>query len=146
MFMKSVILASTIATAASIVPASSIAGPYIDPNKAQQLNDAMNGNQGLNIDKDKAQALQDAMNNNLYIDPDVANVLRKSRKHKLKFHAGAISCAGGKQIVRNHGFRKVRPIDCSGRTFTYLGKQHGDVYAVVLSRSGRIIDVSELSY
>jgi hypothetical protein len=53
-----------------------------------------------------------------------------------------IACAEGREIVRDRGFRRVRTIECRGRTYTYLGRRHGDSFRVVVSaRSGRIIDV-----
>jgi hypothetical protein len=53
-----------------------------------------------------------------------------------------ISCGEGRRIVRHAGFRRVRTLDCRGRTFAYSGWRHGDRYIVRLSRrSGRIVDV-----
>ena len=56
--------------------------------------------------------------------------------------AGGISCRGGSRIVDNRGFSHVRPLDCRGRTFTYLGWWHGDPFRVFVdSAAGRIIGV-----
>lgn len=56
-----------------------------------------------------------------------------------------VSCVAGRNIVRNHGFYAVRTVECNGRTFTYLGRRHGDAFQVLVSsRSGRIVDVNPL--
>ena len=53
-----------------------------------------------------------------------------------------IGCAEGRSIVRDRGFYRVRTIECQGRTFTYIGRRHGDTFRVILnSRTGRIVDV-----
>ena len=55
-----------------------------------------------------------------------------------------ISCRQGRNIVSER-FNRVRVVECRGRTYTYLGRRHGDDFQIVLnSRSGRIIDVNEL--
>ncbi len=55
-----------------------------------------------------------------------------------------VSCEDGIQVVRDHGFRKVRALDCSGRRYTYKARQHGGSYIVKVSRrSGNIISVQE---
>lgn len=59
--------------------------------------------------------------------------------------AGGISCRGGGRIVHTRGFRHIRPIDCHGRTFTYVGWWRGDTFKVfVNSGSGRIIGVGPI--
>lgn len=56
--------------------------------------------------------------------------------------AGGISCRGGWKIVRTRGFRHVHPIECRGKTFTYLGQWRGDTFRVfVNSATGRILGV-----
>jgi hypothetical protein len=56
-----------------------------------------------------------------------------------------IGCREGQAIVRDRGFNRVRTIECSGRTYTYLGRRHGDRFRVyVSSRSGRIVDVDRI--
>ena len=56
--------------------------------------------------------------------------------------AGGISCRGGSRIVYNRGFDHVRPLDCAGRTFTYIGWWRGDPFRVFVdSAAGRIIGV-----
>jgi hypothetical protein len=54
--------------------------------------------------------------------------------------AGGISCRVGWKIVRTRGFRDVRPLECRGRTFTYLAWWRGDRLTVyVNSATGRIL-------
>jgi hypothetical protein len=57
---------------------------------------------------------------------------------------GGISCRQGRNIVAER-FNRVRVVECRGRTYTYIGRRHGDDFEVVLSsRSGRIINVDEI--
>jgi hypothetical protein len=61
-----------------------------------------------------------------------------------RYQSYRISCDDGSQAVRDVGFRKVRPIDCSGRSYTYKARRKGSPYVVkVSSRSGRVISVQE---
>jgi hypothetical protein len=61
-----------------------------------------------------------------------------------RYESYRISCDDGSQAVRDVGFRKVRPIDCSGRSYTYKARRHGNPFVVkVSSRSGRVISVQE---
>jgi hypothetical protein len=56
-----------------------------------------------------------------------------------------VGCAEGRAIVRDRGFNRVRTLECRGRTFTYLGRRHGDTFKVLLSaRTGRIVDVDPI--
>ena len=55
-----------------------------------------------------------------------------------------ISCGEGRQIVRENGFRQVRPLKCFGATFTYSAKQFGRLVRVKLNMDGDIIRVSRL--
>jgi hypothetical protein len=56
-----------------------------------------------------------------------------------------LSCREGRSVVRNRGFRRVQPLDCHGRTFTYVAHRHGDVFKVLVnSRTGRIVDVDPI--
>ncbi|MDP9137358.1 MAG: hypothetical protein M3N38_04180 [Pseudomonadota bacterium] len=51
-----------------------------------------------------------------------------------------ISCRDGRDIVEDRGFRRVRVLECQGRTFTYLGWRRGDTYRILVnSRNGRIV-------
>ena len=55
-----------------------------------------------------------------------------------------ISCWEGKQRVKWAGFRKVQPLDCDGRRYSYRAKKHGEWFLVTVnSRRGHIVDVSE---
>ena len=56
-----------------------------------------------------------------------------------------VSCGEGRAIVRDRGFNRVRTVECRGRTYTYLGRRHGDTFKVLVSsRSGRIVDVDPI--
>jgi hypothetical protein len=56
-----------------------------------------------------------------------------------------IGCAEGRSIVRDRGFYRVRTLECQGRTFTYIGRRHGDTFKVLVSsRTGRIVDVNPI--
>jgi hypothetical protein len=56
-----------------------------------------------------------------------------------------VGCAEGRRIVRDRGFNRVRTVECQGRTFTYVGRRHGDSFRVfVSSRSGRIVEVDRI--
>jgi hypothetical protein len=56
-----------------------------------------------------------------------------------------LGCDEGRAIVRNRGFYRVRPVECSGRAYTYLGRRHGETFQVIVSaRSGRIIDINPI--
>jgi hypothetical protein len=58
---------------------------------------------------------------------------------------GRISCYRGRRIVRNAGFHRVRPRDCSGRIYRYIGRRHGDTFIIgVHSRRARIVFVREI--
>jgi hypothetical protein len=51
-----------------------------------------------------------------------------------------ISCGDGRDIVDQEGFNRVRVVECNGRTFTYVGLRHGDMFQVKLdSITGRIL-------
>ena len=58
---------------------------------------------------------------------------------------GRISCRQGARIVASAGFRRVRPISCGGRNYSYRGVRHGDLFRIqVRSRNGRIINVRRI--
>ncbi len=53
-----------------------------------------------------------------------------------------ISCGRGARIVEDYGFYRVRARDCSGSSYTYLGRRHGDTFVIKLdSRRGRITSI-----
>jgi hypothetical protein len=56
-----------------------------------------------------------------------------------------IGCREGREILFDRGFRRVRVVECAGRTYTYIGRRHGDPFRILLSaRSGRIVDVDPI--
>jgi hypothetical protein len=56
-----------------------------------------------------------------------------------------IDCGDGRAILRDHGFSSIRPVECRGGTYTYLGHRHGDSFRVLLSaHSGRIVNVKQI--
>jgi len=62
----------------------------------------------------------------------------------VKMH-NRIACADGRSIVRDHGYNRVRPLDCRGGTFAYLGHRHGSSFRVLVSaRTGRILQAKTI--
>lgn len=56
-----------------------------------------------------------------------------------------VSCGEAKWEVKNANFRKVKTLDCSGKTYTFSGWKHGDKYRIKVGRKhGQIISVSEV--
>lgn len=56
-----------------------------------------------------------------------------------------LSCWDGGAAVRDRGFYRVKPIDCRGRTFTYLAHRRGETFKVIVSaRSGRIVEIDPI--
>ena len=56
-----------------------------------------------------------------------------------------ISCRRGANIVANAGFRRVRPIECSGREYTYRGSRRDSIFSItVKSRNGRIVSIDRI--
>lgn len=56
-----------------------------------------------------------------------------------------VSCGEAKDEVRGAHFKKVKTLDCSGKTFAFSGWKHGDKYRITVSRKyGEIISVSAL--
>jgi len=57
-----------------------------------------------------------------------------------------ISCRQARHIVRRSGFRRIRTVECRGRTYTFNARRHGDYYRVrVNARRGYITNVRPLS-
>jgi hypothetical protein len=55
------------------------------------------------------------------------------------YHRRKLSCWRARQLVRDHGFRRVRTIECSGRVYTFRGIRRGHpVIIKVDARFGRI--------
>ena len=56
-----------------------------------------------------------------------------------------ITCSEGRRIVRESGFRDVRPVQCGGRSFVYAARQRGEPVEVRISaRDGRVVSVEPL--
>lgn len=61
------------------------------------------------------------------------------------YGGGRISCRQGARIVASAGYRRVRPMDCSGSEYVYRGTRRGDLFRIqVRSRSGSIKDVDRI--
>ena len=51
-----------------------------------------------------------------------------------------LACADGRAILRDHGYYRVKSIDCHGGTYTYVGYRHGTGFRVLVSaHTGRIL-------
>ena len=58
---------------------------------------------------------------------------------------GRISCRQGARIVSDAGFRRVRPLDCSGSQYSYRGFRRDSMFQItVRSRNGRIMNVDRI--
>jgi hypothetical protein len=58
---------------------------------------------------------------------------------------GRISCRQGARIVSGAGFRRVRPVDCSGSEYSYRGFRRDNMFEItVRSRNGRITNVDRI--
>jgi hypothetical protein len=56
-----------------------------------------------------------------------------------------ISCSEGRQIVRDRGFRQVRPVKCFGSIYKYRALKRGTPWSVrVDSYAGRIVSIRPL--
>lgn len=52
---------------------------------------------------------------------------------------GRLSCGEARQEVRDRGFRRIRTIECRGRTYTFSGLRRGDRRTVyVNARTGNV--------
>lgn len=57
----------------------------------------------------------------------------------------AITCREGERILRRHGFRDIRRVDCGGRFFVYRARRGGSrVEIAVAGHNGRVVDVRRL--
>lgn len=80
----------------------------------------------------------------VYEEPRYYDDEPRYEHRRPRYQSYRISCDDGSQAVRNVGFRKVHPIDCSGRSYTYKARRKGNPFIVkVSSRSGRVISVQE---
>ena len=55
-----------------------------------------------------------------------------------------LSCGAAGDVVRNHGFRGVRPVDCSAPVYGFRAWKHGDMFRVSVSTSGHIVGVNPI--
>lgn len=91
-----------------------------------------------------AQSLQlDLNNGRIGIAPEAPQPERYRRPPpEFERERAGISCGEGGQIVRERGFRNVRPVDCNGRAFTYVGQRRGELFEVrVSSFDGSILNI-----
>jgi hypothetical protein len=90
-----------------------------------------------------AQSIQlDLNNGRIGIAPDAPPPPGRYRRAPGGFEGARISCGEGRRIVRSNGFRNVRPVECNGRAFTYLGQRRGEAYEVRISAlDGRILGI-----
>lgn len=49
-----------------------------------------------------------------------------------------ISCRNGGEIVRNHNFRNVRPVDCRLPGYRYVGWKNGNRFVIAVNGRGFI--------
>lgn len=91
-----------------------------------------------------AQSLQlDLNNGRIGIVPEAPQPQRYRRPSpEFERERAGISCGEGGQIVRERGFRNVRPVDCNGRAFTYAGQRRGELFEIrVSSLDGSVLSV-----
>jgi hypothetical protein len=78
----------------------------------------------------------------VYEEPRYYDDEPRYEHRRPRYGHSRISCDDGSQAVRDVGFRKVRPIDCSGRSYAYKARRKGNTFIVtVSSRSGNVISV-----
>jgi hypothetical protein len=53
-----------------------------------------------------------------------------------------ISCSEGRRIVRRHGFRHVRAVDCNGDTYRYSADSRNGHATVIVNLDGDIVNVN----
>jgi len=73
---------------------------------------------------------------------EAAELLRYSRAP-----AGArrYYCNRGRALLSGRGFDRLRPVDCDGPTFTYLGRRDGVSFRIRLNpRTGRILGLEPI--
>lgn len=57
---------------------------------------------------------------------------------------GRVSCGEGRAIVSER-FNRVRVVECNGGTYTYLGRNQGDTYRILLNAyNGRIVGRTQI--
>jgi hypothetical protein len=56
-----------------------------------------------------------------------------------------LTCRKARLFLLGRGFYRVSPLDCQGRTFTFLARENGDTVRILLDpRHGRIISTNPL--
>lgn len=69
---------------------------------------------------------------------------RYDRRHR--YRNARMSCSEARRLVRSHGFRRIRPLDCSGRVYTFRARRHGEAYRIrVNARQHSISRVRRIS-
>jgi hypothetical protein len=57
----------------------------------------------------------------------------------------SLTCRKARLFLLGQGFYRISPLDCQGRTFTYLARRNGDTVRILVdSRYGRIISTNPL--
>jgi hypothetical protein len=55
-----------------------------------------------------------------------------------------VSCWGGRQVVKSHGFYNIHAFDCSKPVYQYKAWKFGQPYRVKVNHAGYIISVKHL--
>lgn len=59
--------------------------------------------------------------------------------------ARSLTCRKARLFLLGQGFYRISPLDCQGRTFTYLARRNGDTLRILVDpRYGRIISANPL--
>jgi hypothetical protein len=72
------------------------------------------------------------------------HVRRQVRRYNDHDYSARLSCRGGKNVLRDAGFRDVEAYDCSAPTFGYSAWKHGDLFKVRVTSSGDIVSVRQI--
>ena len=75
------------------------------------------------------QPVTSASANGLYVNP---NGLEK-KVYPAVFLPPKISCKAAKKLVKTHGYKKVRKIECDGYVYTFKAKKYGKKYAIAIN-------------
>ena len=63
-------------------------------------------------------------------------------RHRIYYANRFVTCAQGARIVRASGFNAVRPVECAGRNYRYIGRDGGRTFEIFMkSRTGRIFRI-----
>lgn len=131
MFTKSLIAAVAIATVAAVASAPAQAKPKVDI--------------------DVYLGLGDGYEPGYYYEPEpryhrpAPRRYEEPRRYVEPRGDYGSACEEGINEVRAAGFQRVRPLDCSGRTFTYKARKRGNSYVVTVKRkSGNIIGIEQV--